>query len=136
MTSNLGSEYILDGDTSKVMDEVRSHFRPEFINRVDEIIVFKPLTKDVIYQILDKIISDIEKRLSMNDIHIKLTDKAKDYLVDAGYDVNYGARPLKREVSKTIESLLAHELVKGTIKYGETVTFDVIDNELRLVNDK
>ena len=136
MTSNLGSEYILDGDTSKVMDEVRSHFRPEFINRVDEIIVFKPLTKDVIYQILDKIISDIEKRLSMNDIHIKLTGKAKDYLVDAGYDVNYGARPLKREVSKTVESLLAHELVKGTIKYGETVTFDVVDNELRLVNDK
>ena len=133
MTSNLGSEYILDGDTSKVMDEVRSHFRPEFINRVDEIIVFKPLTKDVIYQILDKIISDIEKRLSMNDIHIKLTDKAKDYLVDAGYDANYGARPLKREVSKTIESLIAHELVKGTIKYGETVTFDVIDNELQTV---
>lgn len=134
MTSNLGSEYILDGDTSKVMDEVRSHFRPEFINRVDEIIVFKPLTKDVIYEILDKIISDIEKRLSMNDIHIKLTDKAKDYLVSAGYDVNYGARPLKREVSKTVESLLAHLLVKGTIKYGETVTFDVVDNELRLVN--
>ena len=130
MTSNLGREYILDGDTSKVMDEVRSHFRPEFINRVDEIIVFKPLTKDVIYQILDKIISDIEKRLSMNDIHIKLTDNAKDYLVDAGYDVNYGARPLKREVSKTVESLLAHELVKGTIKYGETVTFDVKDNQL------
>ncbi len=130
MTSNLGSEYILDGDTSKVMDEVRSHFRPEFINRVDEIIVFKPLTKDVIYQILDKIISDIEKRLSNNDIHIKLTREAKEYLVDAGYDVNYGARPLKREVSKTVESLLAHELVKGTIKYGETVTFDVKDNEL------
>ena len=130
MTSNLGSEYILDGDTSKVMDEVRSHFRPEFINRVDEIIVFKPLTKDVIYQILDKIISDIENRLSMNDIHIILTDKAKDYLVDAGYDANYGARPLKREVSKTVESLLAHELVKGTIKYGETVTFDVKDNQL------
>ena len=130
MTSNLGSDYILDGDTSKVMDEVRSHFRPEFINRIDEIIVFKPLTKDVIYEILDKIISDIEKRLSSNDIHIRLTNTAKDYLVDAGYDVNYGARPLKREVSKTVESLLAHELVKGTIKYGETVTFDVKDNEL------
>lgn len=130
MTSNLGSEYILDGDTSKVMAEVRNHFRPEFINRVDEIIVFKPLTKDVIYEILDKIVSDIEKRLSNNDIHIKLTREAKDYLVDAGYDVNYGARPLKREVSKTIESLLAHELVKGTIKYGETVTFDVKDNQL------
>ena len=133
MTSNLGSEYILDGDTSKVLDELRSHFRPEFINRIDEVIVFKPLTKDVIYEILDKIISNIEKRLSMNDIHIKLTDKAKDYLVEAGYDVNYGARPLKREVSKTVESLLAHELVKGTIKYGETVTFDVKDNELQIV---
>ena len=130
MTSNLGSEYILNSDTSKVMDEVRSHFRPEFINRIDEVIVFKPLTKDVIYQILDKIISDIESRLSNNDIHIKLTDNAKDYLVDAGYDVNYGARPLKREVSKTVESLLAHELVKGTIKYGEIITFDVVDNEL------
>ena len=136
MTSNLGSEYILDGDTSKVMDELRSHFRPEFINRIDEIIVFKPLTKDVIYKILDKIISDIEKRLSINDIHINLTDKAKDYLVDAGYDINYGARPLKREVSKTVESLLAHELIKGNIKYGDTVTFDVIDNKLQLVLKK
>lgn len=136
MTSNIGSEYILNSDTSKVMDEVRSHFRPEFINRIDEVIVFKPLTKEVIYEILDKIVSDIESRLSMNDIHIKLTSEAKDYLVDAGYDVNYGARPLKREVSKTIESLLAHELIKGTIKYGETVTFDVIGNELQLVNNK
>ena len=132
MTSNLGSEYILDGDTSKVLDELKSHFRPEFINRIDEVIVFKPLTKDVIYEILDKIISDIEKRLSMNDIHIKLTDKAKDYLVDASYDINYGARPLKREVSKTVESLLAHCLIKGDIKYGETVTFDVINNELKI----
>lgn len=136
MTSNLGSEYILDGNTRKVLDELRSHFRPEFINRIDEVIVFKPLTKEVIYQILDKIIYDIEKRLGMNDVHIKLTNNAKDHLVDAGYDVNYGARPLKREVSKTIESLLAHELIKGTIKYGETVTFDVKDNELQLVNSK
>ena len=136
MTSNLGSEYILDGNTRKVLDELRSHFRPEFINRIDEVIVFKPLTKEVIYQILDKIIYDIEKRLGMNDVHIKLTNNAKDHLVDAGYDVNYGARPLKREVSKTIESLLAHELIKGTIKYGETVTFDVKGNELQLVNSK
>ena len=136
MTSNLGSEYILDGDTSKVIDELRSHFRPEFINRIDEVIVFKPLTKEVIYQILNKIISDIENRLSINDIHIKLTDKAKDYLVDTGYDINYGARPLKREVSKTVESLLAHELVKGNIKYGQIVTFDVIDNEFRLLIEK
>ncbi len=133
MTSNLGSEYILNSDTSKVMNEVRNHFRPEFINRIDEIIVFKPLTKDVIYQILDKIISDIETRLSNNDIHINLTKNAKDYLVEAGYDINYGARPLKREVSKEVESLLAHELIKGTIKFGETVTFDVINNKLQII---
>ena len=130
MTSNLGSEYILDGDTSKVEGELRSHFRPEFINRIDEVIIFKPLTKEVIYQILDKIIHDIEKRLSNDQIKLSLTDKAKDYLVDAGYDINYGARPLKREVSKTIESLLAHELIKGTIPFNATVTFDVEDNNL------
>ena len=86
--------------------------------------------KEVIYQILDKIIHDIEKRLSNDQIKLSLTDKAKDYLVDAGYDINYGARPLKREVSKTIESLLAHELIKGTIPFNATVTFDVEDNNL------
>ena len=123
--------------TAQIIAQVASHiYGGTTINRIDEVIVFKPLTKEVIYEILDKIVSDIESRLSMNDIHIKLTSEAKDYLVDAGYDVNYGARPLKREVSKTIESLLAHELIKGTIKYGETVTFDVIGNELQLVNNK
>ena len=132
MTSNLGSQAILEGHMDEVKKELRATFRPEFINRVDEIIVFKALTKDVIYQILDKIIKDIESRLSMHDIHIKLTDAARDYLVDQGYDVNYGARPLKREVSKTIESLLAHELIKGTIKYGQTVTFDVENNTIKI----
>ncbi len=125
MTSNLGSEHILEGDTSQVLSELRSTFRPEFINRIDEVIVFKPLSKAVIYQILDKIILEIEKRLQSEDIHLQLTSAAKDYLVTQGYDVNYGARPLKREVSKTIESLLAHELIKGDIVYGTTFTFDV-----------
>lgn len=132
MTSNLGSEYILDGDTSRVMGELRIHFRPEFINRVDEIVIFKPLSKDVIYQILDKIIADIEHRLRHDDLHLELTQKAKDYLVEQGYDINYGARPLKREVSKTVESLLAHELVKGTIPYGAHITFDVKDNDIAI----
>ena len=122
----------MDGDTSQVMTELRNHFRPEFINRIDEIIIFKPLTKDVIYQILDKIIGDIESRLRNDDLHLVLTDKAKDYLVEQGYDINYGARPLKREVSKTIESLLAHELVKGTIPYGAYITFDVKDNDIAI----
>ena len=89
MTSNLGSEYALNHENDKVLEELHRTFRPEFINRIDEIIIFNPLTKDVVYQILDKIIDEIETRLSDKNIHIKLTDKARDYLVDTGYDVNY-----------------------------------------------
>mgnify|MGYP004697397685 CR=1 FL=1 len=107
MTSNLGSEHILNGDASKVMDDVRNYFRPEFINRIDEIIVFDPLSKEAINSILDKILTEIEGRLS--DVHIKIaiSDKARHQLIEDGYDVNYGARPLKRLVSRTIETLLA-----------------------------
>ena len=98
MTSNLGSEHILDGNTDLVMKEVREHFRPEFINRIDEIIVFNPLTKDAIGHILDKIIAEIENRLKDVDLKINLTDKARTQLINDGYDINYGARPLKRLV--------------------------------------
>ena len=129
MTSNLGDEYALEGNNEKVMKELENTFRPEFINRIDEVIIFKPLSKETIYEILDKIISEIEERLSDKNIHIKLTDKARDYLVDIGYDVNYGARPLKRVVSRTIENMIAEKIIMGEIKYGETVTFDY-DKEL------
>ena len=124
MTSNLGDEYALSGDNNKVLDELRNHFRPEFINRIDEVIIFKPLSKETIYEILDKIITEIETRLSDKNLKIKLTDKARDYLVDIGYDVNYGARPLKRVVSRTIENIIAEKIISGEIKYGETITFD------------
>ncbi len=124
MTSNLGDEYALEGDNKKVMEELEKTFRPEFINRIDEVIIFKPLSKETIYEILDKIISEIEDRLSDKNIKIKLTDKAKDYLVDIGYDVNYGARPLKRAVSRSIETILAEKIINGEVKYGDTVTFD------------
>ncbi len=133
MTSNLGDEYALSGDTKKVMEELQNTFRPEFINRIDEVIIFKPLSKETIYEILDKIISEIESRLSDKNIHIKLTGPAKDYLVDIGYDVNYGARPLKRVVSRTIENMIAEKIIMGEIKYGETVTFDY-DKELKIKN--
>ena len=133
MTSNLGDEYALEGDNNKVMEEVQKTFRPEFINRIDEVIIFKPLSKETIYEILDKIISEIESRLSDKNIHIKLTGPAKDYLVDIGYDVNYGARPLKRVVSRTIENMIAEKIIMGEIKYGDTVTFDY-DNELKIKN--
>ena len=133
MTSNLGDEFALTGDEAKVMSELRNHFRPEFINRIDEVIIFKPLSKETIYEILDKIISEIEERLSDKNIKIKLTGPAKDYLVDIGYDVNYGARPLKRVVSRTIENMIAEKIIMGEIKYGDTITFDY-DNELKIKN--
>ena len=124
MTSNLGSEHILNGDASKVMDDVRNYFRPEFINRIDEIIVFDPLSKGAINSILDKILTEIEGRLS--DVHIKIaiSDKARHQLIEDGYDVNYGARPLKRLVSRTIETLLARMIIEGKVKPKDTVFVD------------
>ena len=122
MTSNLGSNYVLEGNKEKVLDEVRNYFRPEFINRIDEIIIFNELQKSTIRQILDKIIAQIEDRLKESNISIVLTDRAKSYLVDTGYDVAYGARPLKRVVNRTIEVLLAKKLINNEIKPSSTVT--------------
>lgn len=124
MTSNLGSEHILNGDASKVMDDVRNYFRPEFINRIDEIIVFDPLSKEAINSILDKILTEIEGRLSDAHIKIAISDKARHQLIEDGYDVNYGARPLKRLVSRTIETLLARMIIEGKVKPKDTVFVD------------
>ena len=124
MTSNLGSEYILDGKTDMVMVEVRGHFRPEFINRIDEVMVFKPLNKEAIDGILDKIISEIEERLGDIKLHISLTDKARCQFIDEGFDVNYGARPLKRLVSRTLETDLAKMIISGEIKYNNNIEVD------------
>ena len=124
MTSNLGSEHILDGNTDLVTKEVREHFRPEFINRIDEIIVFNPLSKEAIAKILDKIIHDIELRLKDVNVKINLTENAKDELINDGYDINYGARPLKRLVSRTLETMLAKMIIEGSIKPNQTVTID------------
>ena len=134
MTSNLGSEHILDGNTDLVMQEVREHFRPEFINRIDEIIVFNPLSKEAIAKILDKIIYDIEKRLADVNLKINLTDKAKDELINTGYDINYGARPLKRLVSRTLETMLAKMIIEGKIKPDNTVTIDYENNNYIIKN--
>ena len=124
MTSNLGSEYILDGKTEMVMTEARNHFRPEFINRIDEIIIFNTLTKDAIMLILDKIIKNIESRLSDINLKIVLTEKAKSVFVEDGFDLNYGARPLKRLVSRTIETDLAKMIIEGMIKSNDTILVD------------
>ncbi len=124
MTSNLGSEHILDGNTDMVMSDVRAHFRPEFINRIDEVIVFHPLSKEAIAEILDKIVSDIENRLVDLEIHIKLTENAKKQLITEGYDINYGARPLKRLVSRTLETELSKRIISGEVKYQSTIILD------------
>ena len=136
MTSNLGSNYVLEGNKEKVLDEVRNYFRPEFINRIDEIIIFNELQKSTIREILDKIIAQIEDRLKESNISIVLTDRAKSYLVDTGYDVTYGARPLKRVVNRTIEVLLAKKLINNEIKPSSTVTIDYIDEHFTINSEK
>ena len=134
MTSNLGSEHILNGNTDQVMKDVREHFRPEFINRIDEVIVFNPLTKDAIGHILDKIIKEIENRLKDINLKINLTDKAREQLIEEGYDINYGARPLKRLVSRTIETMLSKLIIGGQIKPNNTVTIDFQDENYKVTN--
>ena len=135
MTSNLGSEYILDNEENsdtKVMDALKRTFRPEFINRIDEIVIFKSLGKDVVYNILDKIIHETESRLKNINLHIELTKKAKDYIIDHSYEEAYGARPIKRYVTHNIETLIADKIVRDEIKYNETITVDVNDDKLFL----
>ena len=124
MTSNLGSEHILDGEDDLVMNEVKNHFKPEFINRIDEIVVFKKLSKENIEGILDKFIRDIETRLQDKQIKLELTSAAKNKLIEDGYDPVYGARPLKRLLSNTIEVLLSDAILTGKVKYNSTITID------------
>ena len=132
MTSNIGSDYVLEGkiDDELINNELKNHFRPEFLNRIDEIIVFNSLTKDAIYEILDKLISDLNKKLDNQKIKLSLTKRAKDYIVDNGFDANYGARPLKRYLSKNLETLLAKKLIDGTITTNSNLIVDVSNNEL------
>ena len=133
MTSNLGSEYILeDNKDSKtlVMNQLRQTFKPEFINRIDEIIIFKSLDKKVVYEILDKIIKDIEKRLVDKRLKLELTDKAKEFVINESYDERYGARPIKRFVARNIETLIAKNIILDKINFNSTITIDVVNNEL------
>ena len=135
MTSNLGSEYILDNKDNAnelVMQELRSTFKPEFINRIDEIIIFNSLTKDVVYDILNKIIKDIEYRLRDKNIKINVTDKAKEFIVNASYDEKYGARPIKRYVQRNVETLIAEAIINDKISFGSTITIDVDNDKLIL----
>ena len=135
LTSNLGSQYLLDGIDNNgeikeeaknaVMEALKNSFRPEFLNRLDEIIMFKPLTKDNIKSIIDLCIKDLNKRLKDKDISIRLTDAAKDYCADNGYDPAYGARPLKRYIQKHVETLSARIILEGKVLEGDTIVIDL-----------
>ena len=140
MTSNIGSQYLLDGIDANgnissdaenaVMGDLRNHFRPEFLNRLDEIIMFKPLTKSNISSIIDLLIKDVNKRLADKELTIKLTDAARDFIVDNGFDPMYGARPLKRYVQKTVETLAAKLILAGNIDAQSVILIDVEDGKL------
>lgn len=136
MTSNLGSEYILDNSENHeemVMQELRKNFRPEFLNRIDEIIIFKALDKTIVYNILDKIVSDIKNRLEDKRIKINLTNEAKEYIINNSYDVNFGARPIKRFVQRNVETLIAKNIILDKIKVNSTITIDLVDDNLVIV---
>ena len=139
MTSNIGSPYLLDGidengeikeeAQKEVMDDLRGHFRPEFLNRLDEIILFKPLTKDNIGSIVDLMVKELNDRLADQELSLELTDVAKKDVIDNGYDPVYGARPLKRYLQKYVETLTARKILSGEVHTGDTLVLDVENGE-------
>ena len=140
LTSNIGSQYLLDGNDengdikpeakAEVMNDLRSHFRPEFLNRLDETILFKPLTKNNIGSIIDLLVADINKRLADKELVVALSDSAKQFIVDNGYDPVYGARPLKRYLQKNVETLAARLILSDGVHTGDTIKIDVVDGKL------
>ena len=140
MTSNIGSAYLLEGideqgnisaeSQEAVMNDLRAHFRPEFLNRLDETIMFRPLTKENIYDIIDLLVADVNKRLKEKEISIALTEAAKNYIVDGGYDPMYGARPLKRYLQKHVETLAAKLMLQGNVGAQDMIVIDVVDGKL------
>ena len=132
MTSNLGSEHILDNEENAkelVLNELKNTFRPELINRIDEIIVFNSLKKDVISGIVDKQIKDLNKRLKNTYIHVEITEEVKEKIIEEAYDPRYGARPIKRYITKNIESLIAHTIIESNLKVGDTLIVTLDDGE-------
>ncbi len=143
MTSNIGSQYLLEGidengliraDAEQmVLGELRNHFRPEFLNRLDETILFKPLTRDNIRHIVDLMVADVNKRLEDKELRIELTESAKEYITEHGYDPTYGARPLRRYLQKHVETLAARIILQGDIHQGQTIVVDVAQEGGKLI---
>ena len=145
MTSNIGSSYLLDGIDAEgnirpesekmVLRELRAHFRPEFLNRLDETIMFKPLTKSDVGQIIDLLIADINRRLSEREVSIQLTEEAKDFIVEGGYEPMYGARPLKRYLQKHVETLVARLILEGSVGRCDVIVLDAVNGVLERKKD-
>ena len=143
MTSNIGSQYLLDGidengnikpeAEAMVMQDLRAHFRPEFLNRLDETILFKPLTKDNISHIVDLMVADVNRRLEDRELKVELTDNAKSFVTDHGYDPAYGARPLRRYLQKNVETLAARIILEGNISEGQTIMIDTDEKGEKLI---
>ena len=146
LTSNIGSQYLLEGIDENgnirpeaeqmVMNDLRAHFRPEFLNRLDETILFKPLTKDNIGGIVDLLAADINRRLADKELTIALSDEAKQFIVDNGYDPVYGARPLKRYLQKNVETLAAKLILSDGVHTGDTILIDVVDGRLTALAER
>ena len=140
MTSNIGAPALLEGIDSDgqitddahdiVMEELRNSFRPEFLNRLDEIIMFKPLGRNDIAGIIDLIMKDLNKRLADKELTVELTDAARENILENAYDPAFGARPLKRYIQKWVETLSARLILEGNLKEGDVILMDVKDNEL------
>ena len=132
MTSNVGSEYIINNEEDKVSSELTKYFKPEFLNRLDEIITFNKLSKEDLKEILSKIIEEIEHRLIDINVKINLSDSAINYFIDNGYDEFYGARPLKRLVNNKLETIIARKLINNEIKSNTTINVDYVNEELKI----
>ena len=140
MTSNIGANYLLDGISENgtitpqaealVMEDLRGHFRPEFLNRLDETILFKPLTKENISGIIDLLLKDLNKRLADRDLSVELSDEAKRFIADNAYDPVYGARPLKRYIQKHVETLSAKLILSGQVDEGDIILITVENESL------
>ena len=143
MTSNIGASYLLDGIDENgqinkeaeeaVMGDLRAHFRPEFLNRLDETILFKPLTKDNIGGIIRLIIAELNRRLDDRDLTLELSEAAIGYIVEHAYDPVYGARPLKRYIQKYVETMVAKLILEDKVENGDTILIDVQNEELTAV---
>lgn len=143
LTSNIGSQYLLEGigedgrirpeAETAVMNDLRAHFRPEFLNRLDEVILFKPLTRENIGGIVDLCVADLNRRLADRELTIELTAQAKEFVIERGYDPVYGARPLKRYLQKHVETLAAKIILQDGVRAGNTIVIDVSEHQDRLI---